>query len=582
MDPVAVIYDQACHAWLHFKHPEKIISAHQIDDVIPALEKIKTYVNQQKSYAVGFVSYEAANAFDDALVTHKSDSFPLLWFAIYNQAHDYTLPAVPRQADALDLACDWTPSMTEKDYHAAIKRIKNYIQNGDTYQVNFTLRLKKHFTEIPFEFFLNMVRAQKAAYPAYINTEDWTVASASPELFFTADDESVITRPMKGTIERGLTWDEDQKNREYLLSSEKEKAENLMIVDMARNDLGRIAETGSVNVPGLFTAEKYPTVWQMTSDVQCRSHASLPDIFRALFPAASITGAPKSRTMEIVKELETTPRKIYTGTIGFITPENRAQFNVAIRTLLLDKKTSEAEFGTGGGIVWDSVDKAEHFELQTKARILQTFQPQFSLLETMLWTNSEGFFLLDKHLERLKKSADYFDFPVNTNSLKHKLLDEAQNKNMESAKVRLLLHHDGNFEYEFQPFSGNLQKTSPLQVSMAKSPVDPSNVFLYHKTTYREPYKQAKAECPGFDDVILYNTNNEITETSIANIVVKFNGTFYTPPVKCGLLNGVFRQHLLDQGTVREKQLTVNELKNSEDIYLINSVRKWQSAQLVM
>jgi len=423
------------------------------------------------------------------------------------------------------------------------------------------------------------MRVQKTRYAAYIDAGSFALCSASPELFFNLDGHDLTLRPMKGTAARGITLSEDKSQAEWLYHSIKNRAENVMIVDMIRNDAGRIAETGSVHVPGLFTIEKYPTVWQMTSEVAARTGVSLCDIMAALFPCASITGAPKPSTMKIIAELETTPRHAYTGCIGFIAPGRRAQFSIGIRTVIIDRETDQAEYGVGGGIVWDSDIRDEYEECRVKASLLSEKRPDFSLLETLLWAPDSGYFLSDYHIRRLKDSAEYFDFPVSEESVREKLGEVSNSFSRDTFyKVRLLVSRDGSIDCESVPVE--LTQSEPVRVQLSSEAINSDNPFLYHKTTFRQVYETAMKNCPACDDVILYNERGEVTETTIANIVVQCNGKRITPPVRCGLLGGTFRSWLLDQGEVEEGVVTIDMLRRSERIYLINSVRKWREAFL--
>jgi para-aminobenzoate synthetase/4-amino-4-deoxychorismate lyase len=352
-----------------------------------------------------------------------------------------------------------------------------------------------------------------------------------------------------------------------------------MIVDMIRNDMGRVAHVGSVRVPSLFDVERYPTLWQMTSTVTATTDASLCDMMAALFPCASITGAPKPRTMQIIRRLETTPRRIYTGCIGFISPDRRAQFNVAIRTVLIDKETGQAEYGVGGGIVWDSVTSDEYIECQTKAKVLTVNRADFSLLETMLWTPEDGVFLLPYHLRRLRDSAVYFGIPVEMDRVGEELMAVVASCPKEPYRVRLLVAQDGGISCQAAPLS-RTTPPHPARLRLAATPVDSANPFLYHKTTHRQVYDAARAVCRDCDDVLLWNERGEITETCIANVVVQLDGELLTPPVQCGLLPGTFRAYLLDQGKVREDIIMVETLERCARMYVVNSVRKWREAFL--
>jgi para-aminobenzoate synthetase/4-amino-4-deoxychorismate lyase len=443
--------------------------------------------------------------------------------------------------------------------------------------------------------FLHLAQTQNK-YAAFIETDDFAICSASPELFFELNGETIFSKPMKGTMKRGRTTKEDLHNLNWLRASEKNRAENVMIVDMLRNDLGKIAQSGSVHVPELFAIEKYSTLFQMTSTVQAKTNASVTKIFSALFPCASITGAPKVSTMKIIKELETSPRKIYTGSIGYISPNRQARFNVAIRTALIDKKNKTAEYGVGGGIVWDSEDKDEFEEALLKAKVLtQAPQPEFSLFETLLWTKEDGYFLLDKHIARLKDSAEYFDFEF----LEEKIISYLENisKNLfaedgeksgqvnapsaalggrDYVRVKIILDKNGNLTSEAKDF--DLQE-KVFKVCLANQPVNSNNLFLFHKTTHREVYE--KSMQTGFDDVLLFNEKDELTEFTIGNLVVEQNGEFFTPSIACGLLAGTFREHLLKAGEIKERVIYKHELNQFEKIYLINSLRKWVEVNFV-
>ena len=562
-----VIHDAQRRRWLLFRRPEALHVARTHDEVIPALRAVENRVSRDGLCAAGFLAYEAAPAFDSALAVKPSPRFPLLWFGLYREPED-----LPSQSLALSQRCSdvvWTPSISEAEYGRAIAGIKEYIQAGDTYQVNYTLRLRTRFSDEPWPFFAQLIRAQRCGYGAFVNTEDCLICCASPELFFRLDGNELVSRPMKGTIARGLWYEQDRENAARLHGSEKDRAENVMIVDMVRNDMGRVAGTGSVEVTGLFDVERYPTLWQMTSTVRCTTGAGITDVFRALFPPASITGAPKARTMQIIREIEDSPRTIYTGAIGCITSPRTAQFNVAIRTVVIDKRTRAAEYGTGGGIVWDSTSESEFKECATKARILTCSRPEFSLLETLLWTPEDGYFLLERHLLRLSNSAEYFDYSVDIDAIQETLIASAAGLPARPHKVRLIVPEEGPPILDIQPIA---QRRQVSRVCLAKRPVDSSDPFLYHKTTLRRTYEQALEACPGYDDVLLWNERGEITESCIANIVVEISGEYFTPPVHCGLLPGVYRSLLLEQGKVKERVIRVDELPVCTEISLINSV----------
>ncbi|MFH1038266.1 MAG: aminodeoxychorismate synthase component I [PVC group bacterium] len=562
--------------WLLFREPVDVVEADSISGILPALRRIEKLVEGSRLHAAGFISYEAAPAFDSSYQTKAADYFPLLRFGIYDRRREIFLP--PSVAKAHPLS--WSPSITAGDYRKAIDRIKEHIARGDTYQVNFTFRLTAPFTGNGWELFLQMTGAQGGGYGAFIDAGRYTICSASPELFFRLNGRHVLSRPMKGTAARGRTLAEDSARAEWLRRSEKNRAENLMIVDMIRNDLGRVALTGSVRADDLFRIEQYRTVFQMTSTVEAHSDAPFSAIMAALFPCASVTGAPKTRTMSIIAELEKNPRRVYTGCIGFLSPGRRAQFNVAIRTVLIDRERGSAEYGVGGGIVWDSTADDEYRECRIKARFLTEDRPDFSLLETILWTPEDGYFLLREHLERLRESALYFGFPVTIASVRRLLIARARNRPRQRYRVRLLVNRDGAIACE-ETIQPEAPAKQAVTLKLAPSPVDSRNPFLYHKTTHRGLYEAAQAGCPGCDDVLLWNERGEITESTVANVVLERNGELVTPPVSSGLLAGTFRGRLIRRGEIREEVISAAKITASSRIYLVNSVRKWMRCRVL-
>lgn len=575
LTPICLIHDAVRRHWLRFSQPVKVLSSARLSDVSPILDEVDRAV-RNGLFAAGFIAYEAAPAFDPALQVQATDSFPLVWFGLFNEPH--RIPKLDGPPSEPTPELNWTASVTPDQYCADIRKIREYIRQGDTYQVNYTYRLWSSFSGHPRAWCQELTASQGAPYAAFIETDEFAVCSASPELFFHLKGAVIESRPMKGTAPRGLTLADDRQQAEQLHQSEKNRAENVMIVDMVRNDLGRIARPGSVHAPRLFTLEKYPTVWQMTSTVAAETDASFPEICQALFPPASVTGAPKVRTMEIIRELESTPRHIYTGSIGYLGPERRGQFNVAIRTVLVDKVRGRAEYGVGGGIVWDSVDQSEFEESQTKARILFHQPPRFSLLETMLWTPGDGCFLLERHIARLRDSAEYFSFPLDCGAVREKLNALAASLSPQPHRVRLLIDPEGAMVCEAQLLS--MGSNAPLRVCLAPTPIDRADPFLYHKTTHRQVYEEACAKCPGYDEVLLWNAAGEVTEFTLANLVAELEGVRYTPPVQCGLLPGTYRAWLLDQGQVKERVIRRDELKSATRLWRVNSVRKEQPVLL--
>jgi para-aminobenzoate synthetase/4-amino-4-deoxychorismate lyase len=353
--------------WVEGRELCAVVEARRAEDVVPALREVEKATASGIS-AAGFISYEAARGLDECLTVHDPAGLPLAWFGLFGQLAP--VEKIPEAGLAFQIG-NWQNDVSYDEYAATVARIKALIAAGDTYQVNYTMRLRTMFAGRPQALFARLARSQRARYSAFIDCGDWAICSASPELFFTLDGRQLISRPMKGTAPRGLRPADDNANRDALAASEKDRAENAMIVDMVRNDMSRIAELGSVQVSEAFAIEEYPTLFQMTSTVQCRTGASFSEIIRAMFPGASITGAPKVRTMQIIRQLEPQPRGVYTGAIGYLAPNRRAQFNIAIRTVAIHKPTALAEYGVGSGIVWDSDAAAEYAECRTKSAVLE-------------------------------------------------------------------------------------------------------------------------------------------------------------------------------------------------------------------
>ena len=563
-----VIRDGASGKWRRFDHPIEIIVARRIEEVLPALCAVEDACGRGR-YAAGYLSYEAAPAFDAALQTQDASGFPFLWFGVYDGAEDCSLDELDDpKGDVFDE--HWEPSLSAERYARVFDQLQELIRNGDTYQVNYTYRLRARLRSDPFALFLRLADVHRPPFGAYLETEDWAICSVSPELFFHRAGNTIESRPMKGTAARGLWFEQDLDNARRLRSSDKERAENVMIVDMVRNDLGRIARHGTVRVSNLFEVERFPTVLQLTSTVSAETDAPLAGVMSALFPAASITGAPKARTMEIIADLECSPRRIYTGTIGFVEPGGRAQFNVAIRTMLIDRRSGEAEYGVGGGIVADSDPVEEWQESRLKARVLGPARPSFDLLETMAWNPDGGYLLLGRHLKRLLQSADYFGFQVDLVAVREQLERHAAELPPVPHRVRMTVSRNGDLHIsavQHNPDGG----FEP--VAIAAAPVDPDNPFLYHKTTNRQLYADAIAARPGFADVLLFNTRGEITESTIANVALELAGELVTPPIACGLLPGTLRGHLVEAGRLREKVITLDDLGSATRCWLLNSVR---------
>ena len=550
-----------CGAWaLALSDPLETRVASRIEEVLPVL----AFAEEQAragAYVAVMIAYEAAAAFDNALSTHAGGEFPLVWVGVFDGA-----AARAEYAGGSFVSEGWKPRIDKAEYDAAVRRIHELIAAGDTYQVNYSFPLTSSFTGDGFAWYRELCAAQGAPYSVYLDLGRYQVLCLSPELFFSRNGDHVVTKPMKGTKSRGRWLEEDLDHAAWLRDSRKDRAENVMIVDLLRNDLGKVSVPGSVRVSSLFDVERFETVWQMTSTVEStlQPGTSLVELMSALFPCGSITGAPKIRTMQIIRELERFPRGVYTGAIGFLRPGGDCFFNVAIRTVTIDTQTSVATFGVGGGVTIDSTAAGEYEECLVKSRFLQSKPVEFELFESMLVEDGK-IFLLERHVDRLRNSAAYFGFNFNEEALYASLPHIPSQR----AKLKLILRKDGHLTTETSPV---IAHSEPKRVALASSPVDSSDRFLFHKTTNRD-FR---------DNVIFYNERNEVTESGIANVVVRLNDELFTPPVSCGLLAGTFRQHLLEEGLIRERVVTVEELKNADEIFLINSVRKWMRAELIV
>ncbi len=568
--------------WRRYREPLGVLSATRRCDVLPLLAEVRRQTLAGR-VAVGWIAYEAAPAFDAAFQVRPPGPVPLAWFALFAGGEDAAAPVIaPAAAPFTPL---WRGGPTPALYRRAVSRIHEHIAAGDTYQVNYTYRLRAPWAGDPRERFAVLARAQRSRYAAFIDAGRFAVLSASPELCFRFEDDFLTCRPMKGTAPRGMTLVEDRLQAAGLRASEKERAENVMIVDMVRNDLGRIARVGTVRVPRLWETERYPTLWQMTSTVCAETAAPLDEILLALFPSASITGAPKVRTMQIIREIERTPRGIYTGCVGVLGPGRRGWMNVAIRTLVVDRRENLAEYGTGSGIVWDARAGAEFDECRTKTLVLGGLPPPFFLLETLAWTPGDGPLLLERHLRRIGDSAEYFGYACDPDAIRTRLADATRGLRCPQ-RVRLLLDEQGGIEVAVAPLGlrtvalnaapPSRRSTRTVRVAIAREPVSRRDLFLHHKTSRRQVYERALAGCPKCDDVILVNEEGEVTEATTANVVVRDQDGYWTPPVECGLLAGTFRGHLLERGAIREKRLRLADLQAAREIWLINSVRGWR------
>jgi para-aminobenzoate synthetase/4-amino-4-deoxychorismate lyase len=573
-----------------FAEAGEVLVATNVREVGPALERVDQ-LRQAGWWLAGFVSYDAASGVDRGLVVPSGSDggdLPLVWFAAYRKR----VPVGPLQPSTApgSTALAWVPEVSHEDYVTAIGKIRERIGDGDTCQVNHTFRLRAPFTGDPFDFYVRIALAQRGGYCAFIDTGDHQIASASPERFFSSTGRTIRVKPMKGTMRRGRWSTEDALLAQRLRHSEKERAENLMIVDLLRNDLGRISEFGSVQATRLLDVERYDTVWQLTSEISAvlRSNVGFAEVFGALFPSGSVTGAPKRRTMEIIASLETSARGVYCGAIGYVGPMTDggldATFNVAIRTAVIDQGRATVEYGVGGGITWDSTADAEYEEAILKSDVLRVSPAPPALFETLRWDLETGFWLEERHLERLAASASYFGFRHDPAAARD-ALNSAVPTSSGSRLVRLTLDRHGALEAvvgRSLDRAGTDRNPGPaVLVALAAEAVSSRSVLLFHKTVNRQAYESRKASRPDLEDVILVNERNEVTESTVANLAVLIGDEWVTPALSSGCLPGTFRAELLASGMLTERVVSVEDLVSSDGVALINSVRGWRTAVLV-
>ncbi|HEX3298568.1 MAG TPA: aminodeoxychorismate synthase component I [Actinomycetota bacterium] len=567
--------------------PAGVLEARRPDEV-PGVLAAAEQAAARSLWVAGFVTYEAAPGLDAAFRVHARPpdgpfaDLPLAWFAMFEGREETALPEPPEPP--ADMATAWRPTMTRAAYDAAIDRIHGAIADGDTYQVNFTLPLEAEIRGDPRGLYRDLAFAQRGRYGAYVDTGTHRVLSASPELFFRIDGDRITSRPMKGTAPRGRWLGEDETMRRGLERSVKDRAENAMIVDLLRNDIGRVARSGSVGWSDLFAAERYETVWQLTStvDAELRPGVAITEVFAALFPCGSVTGAPKVSTMGIIADLEIAPRGVYCGTVGYLAPLNdagpRARFNVAIRTVVQDARSGAAVYGVGGGITWDSHAAAEYDETVAKARVLTARRRPVRLLETLAHEPGTGYRRLDEHLDRLRSSATYLGMDLDEGAVRD-ALDREAGRFAKPARVRLVVDPRGRIESGSAPLTHTVE---PVRLAIDRAePVDPADPMLFHKTTARARYDRARERSPDADDVVLVNTSGNVTETTRANIAIRADGTWITPPLTDGLLPGCERAALLADGTLAEASVTIEDLERAEAVAFLNSVRGWCDAVLI-
>jgi para-aminobenzoate synthetase / 4-amino-4-deoxychorismate lyase len=576
---------------LLYAEPERVISASSPEEVEAALDEVSAGL-ARGLHAAGFFSYELGYCLEPKLrdLLPADRRVPLFWIGLFRpplplddastrawlDAHGGT-----ERAKISDLTLSWM----REQYVSAFDKVEDYISAGDVYQINLTFKYRFAFEGNPVALYAALRRKQRVAYGALISAPDFSVLSLSPELFFRREAKHMSTRPMKGTAPRGRTPREDARLKTWLAMDEKQRAENLMIVDLLRNDLGRVAKIGSVEVTDLFTVETYRSVHQMTSGIsaELRSDMGLKDMLRALFPCGSVTGAPKVRAMEIINELEADPRGVYTGAIGHIAPSGDAQFNVAIRTVVL--AADSGEMGIGSGIVADSKADSEFEECLLKAQFLTRPDAPFALIETIRYERSTGFHLLERHLARLQSSAGYFGYPFSREAVLAALEAEAARVEAPVAMLRLLLAEDGTITVTSTAIELPTKGTV-WRFVISDQRLDEKDPFFYHKTTRRQFYDaemERQKALTGCDEVVFLNKKGELTEGTRTNLFIEIDGRLFTPALTCGLLPGTLREELLDlpRAAASEAVLTPQDLLTADRIYLGNSVRGLVRAELL-
>lgn len=557
------------------------------DDLASVFSAFEAAARQGEWVALA-ADYALGGCFEPASTLPKTGR-PLLRGWVFGQARQLDpaaleaffseqLAGVSEQDRVVGVA-DLVAALDAEEHASKVEQIRRWIADGDCYQINLTFPIDFRLYGHPLAFYARLRERQPVRHGAYIDTKEEILLSFSPELFFERIGGRVLTRPMKGTTQRGASPSDDVVRRNELLASEKERAENIMIVDLLRNDLGKLALPGKVRVESLCEVEAYPTLWQVVSTVSAElPDVCLYDLFRALFPCGSITGAPKIRAMQRISELEDSPRGIYTGSLGWMAPNGDCRFNVAIRTLAL-APDGRARLGVGSGVVIDSEPEREYAECLLKSQFLTGFDPGFKLIETMRLEHG-AYRLLDFHLERLKASAFALGFACDVSSIAASLSEQASAQTTGIFRVRLTLSHNGHYLISLTSMDDGIQS---WKVVVADERVDAENYLLRHKTSARGMYDRALARlaaCPDVFDAIFLNTREEVCEGARSNVFVERGGVLLTPPLSCGLLPGVMRRQLLETGRAVECVLDRDDLLSASPIYLANSLRGLVSVSL--
>jgi para-aminobenzoate synthetase/4-amino-4-deoxychorismate lyase len=570
---IRVILDDAtpgAERLLAFEAPVDLIEARQPNEVAPAFARMEAALADGRHLA-GWLGYELGYLLEPRLAGLQWPhlGLPLVKLGIFDAPRPVSRAdlATVGRAYAGPLRHEWD----EAAYGGRFARVHDYIEAGDIYQANLSFRSRFAFAGDPLALYQRLRDRALAPHGAYIDDGACQILSLSPELFFEISPQGrVAARPMKGTAPRGVDELSDARAKAALAASPKDRAENLMIVDLVRNDVGRLALIGSVGVENLFAVETYPTLHTMVSTVtaQLRPATRVGAIVRALFPCGSVTGAPKIRAMEIISELEESPRGIYCGAVGHFAPNGAARLNVAIRTIVIEQ--GQGTLGIGGAVVQDSKAGAEYAECLLKARYFDSVRKPIGLIETLCWEN--GFVRLDRHLARMKNSAAIFSLPFDR-AQAESVLAEAVGQAREPLRVRLVLDETGAFAATAAPLGA-----PPAHWTYALSPhrVSSSDLLLQHKTTWRElpDSEQARlAKDLGADEALFVNERGELTEGSRSNIFLRRGEMLLTPPLSSGLLGGILRATLIEEGRCCEAVLTPDDLARADEVFLGNSLR---------
>jgi para-aminobenzoate synthetase/4-amino-4-deoxychorismate lyase len=551
-------------------NPERLIVANDAKSLREALSEIER-LQSSGYYVAGWLSYEAAEALDAGLPVIHDGSFPMLAMMASREVEMKQLPVLTH----LTSQNSPTPRIDRADYETRCQELLDYILAGDVYQANFSFRCDLNKVDDPFQLFCQLEAEHPMPHSAYIEIDDWQVLSLSPELFLARESDRIASEPMKGTAPRRLSFEDDEQERLVLSQDVKNCAENIMIVDLMRNDLGRICQIGSISVPFKLHPVRFHSLHQLISRVEGKllPDVSLLEILKATFPAGSITGAPKVRAMEIVSELESDPRKVYTGSIGLFYPNGDFSLNVAIRTLTIEKKSNCAELGIGSGVVANSSRGMEWEECLLKSQFLNYRQLHREVFETILWRGK--FVWLEEHLDRLEQSCRYWLIQFDRNKVAAELHDAASEFCAENYRVRLAVLTSGEIRIASSPMEALGWKSASLKLKLSSHRIDAKSAYQFHKTNVRYHYDKALAEsvANGFDEVLFMNQDDELAEGAITNIFFRTRTGWMTPPVSCGLLPGIWRKYFAHLVEAKERVITQEDFESVEHIVVGNSLR---------